>query len=58
MADARKRKLEDLEKRVDELESNQEKQWKATAGLHRRVDRLDKSTTLVLEQAGEIEELY
>ena len=58
MADVRKRKLEELEKRLDEVENVQEKQWKTTANLQRRVERLDKSSTLVLENAAEVEELY
>ena len=51
MADARKRKLEELEKRLDEVEQTQERQGKTTVNLQRRIDRLDKSSTLVLGRA-------
>ena len=43
MADARKRKLEELEKRLDEVEQTQERQGKTTVNLQRRIDQLDKS---------------
>ena len=58
MADARKRKLDELEKRLDEVEQTQERQGKTTVNLQRRIDRLDKSSTLVLERADEVEDLY
>ena len=58
MADARKRKLEELEKRLDEVEQTQERQGKTTVNLQRRIDQLDKSSTLVLERADEVEDLY
>ncbi len=35
MADARKRKLDEIEKRLDEVEASQEKQWKTHTNLQK-----------------------
>ena len=54
----RTRKLQSLERRIDAIEKEQEKQGTEITSLKRRQDRIEKATLLVIEHSTQAETLY
>ena len=53
-----KQKISDLEKRVKDLEEHKDRTDNTVRGLKRRVDRMDKSTQVVIENHQDLEKIY
>ena len=51
-------KISDLEKRVKDLEEHKDRTDNTVRGLKRRVDRMDKSTQVVIENHQDLEKIY
>ena len=53
-----KRKIEDLMKRLNDVKATQQQQQQQLDSLTTRVDRIEKSTSLVVEFASQVEAVY